>query len=99
MGENDETKCDHVVMANWYIGIQSLMVQLSTIKETADTMYKTFVAAYEGDAKEEIELFMTSLSGNLSRLIAFYSKMASFISITSQSLLESDLKMTQNMEG
>lgn len=55
--------------------------------------------SYEGDAKAEINMFLVNLSRHIYRLALFYSKMASFVTLTSQSLKNSDNKMVENIEG
>lgn len=99
MGENTEIKCKQEKMAEWYIAIQEIAIELANEKEKTDKIYLQFTDAYEGDAKEEINMFLTSLSGNLGRLTSFYSKMASYISVTAQSFMASDTKMVENMKG
>lgn len=99
MGTNDETKCESLVMAEWYLRIQELVAEILVEQEVCDATLTAFEEAYEGEAKEEVTLFFNSLSAHLTRLALFYSKMASFISTTSLTFMENDSAMARNMEG
>lgn len=58
-----------------------------------------FGEAYIGDAKAEIDTFLSSLSAHLQRLAAFYYKMSDYLMTTSDSFKQTDYGTAQNMEG
>ena len=60
---------------------------------------KDFEECYDGDAKAEVLMFLESLPLHIYRLTLLYSKLGDFVTITAQSLFNSDIGMVNNMEG
>ena len=67
--------------------------------EKASGLSAAFAEGYEGDATEEVGMFLANLPTHIYRLILFYTKMGDYIVMTSQSFMENDNKMTEKMGG
>lgn len=99
MEKTTDTNCNHEAMVTCYLALNAIMQELNTAYQTVCEINTDFQSAYEGDAKEEIDMFLTNLPRQIYRLALFYEKMASFVMLTSQSFQESDNKMVENVEG
>lgn len=97
MGGN--TVCNHETMATCYLALIAITQELNTAYTKVVDLCSELETSYEGDAKAEINMFLVNLSRHIYRLALFYSKMASFVTLTSQSLKNSDNKMVENIEG
>ena len=97
--ENEERlDCDQDAMQAYYIMFLGIVEELSVAYEKATSLKSLLDDGYEGDAKSEIDIFVTSLPIHLGRLILFYSKLSEFVAVTALAFLESDQKMRENME-
>lgn len=92
------TVCNHEVMALCFTELSIIVANLHSAYEKAEQLISEFDEAYEGDAKSEVNMFLTSLPRHIYRLELFYSKMMNFIMMTSLSFMENDTQMADKME-
>jgi hypothetical protein len=88
----ETTVCDQPSMLGITIMLADIMQQLQNAKET-------IADSYEGEAKEEMELFFGSLPMHIERLTLFYGKMEEYVWTTAESFMKNDRMMCENMEG
>ena len=94
---NNVTVCDYMAMLLGFQGLAGVIKDLEAAHEMTKKLMADLEEAYEGEAKEEIGIFLESLSVHIFKLELFYSKMMEFIKKTSQSFMENDAAMTENM--
>ena len=99
MGDNNMTSMDYESTIACYFRLRVLAEDLLETEAVCSKIINEFGAAYIGDAKAEIDAFLSSLSAHLQRLAAFYYKMSDFLMTTSDSFQQTDYGTTQNMEG
>ena len=98
MEDENRTICDQDAMMGYWFMLADIIANLNEAYEKADLLLGEFDEAYDGDAKEEVDIFLTSLPRHIYRLELFYTKMMEFIQVTAESLLQNDITMTENME-
>lgn len=98
MGDDNSTKCDQEAMLGYWFMLADIITNLNEAYEKADSLLTKFDEAYEGDAKEEVDIFLTSMPRHIYRLELFYTKMMEFIQMTAESLFQNDTAMSANME-
>ena len=98
MAHKKETKCNQNAMVGFYLMLADMVQNLNTAYEAAQSAFVIFDEGYEGDAKEEVNIFLANLPLHIYRLEIFYSKLMEFIAVTAESLLRNDEAMTRNME-
>lgn len=98
MGDDNRTAIDYESILACYLRLRVLAGDLLEIQAVCSQIIADFEGAYEGDAKEEVDLFLASLSAHLERLSAFYYKMSDFVMTTSNSFEQTDYGTAQNME-
>lgn len=97
--DNGETGCNYEAMAGLYMILKVMVGMLVETVEKAEGLQTSFDEAYEGDAKEEVNMFLTSLPRHIERLALFYDKMADYIDMTAATFMTNDIRRAQNMEG
>lgn len=98
MGDKSITQCDQEAMLGYWFMLAGIITDLNEAYEKADSLLEKFDEAYEGEAKEEADIFLTNMPRHIYRLEMFYAKMMEFIQTTAESLLQNDIAMTENME-
>lgn len=98
MEDENDTICDQDAMLGYWFMLADITANLNEAYEKATLLLGEFDEAYEGDAKEEVDIFLTNLPRHIYRLELFYTKMMEFIYVTAESLLQNDAAMTENME-
>ncbi len=96
--ENKKLVCDQEAMAAYCLVLMGIIGELEAAAQMTAELQNLFETCYEGDAKEEVMIFLTNLTTHLQRLELFYSKITEFMAATAQALLNDDLKMSANME-
>lgn len=94
-----KTVCDLNVMWEAYMELTNIQTVLFGAYEQAETLAADFSESYEGEAKEEVELFLEKLPMHIYKLTLFYGKMAQFVTMTSMSFMSNDQTMADKMEG
>ncbi len=98
MCDDNRTSIDYECTLACYLRLRVLAGDLLETQAICSEIIADFEGAYEGDAKTEINAFLTSLSAHLQRLSAFYYKMSDFLMTTSDSFKQTDYGTAQNME-
>mgnify|MGYP003297702677 CR=1 FL=1 len=99
MQNGNMTGCNQNAMLGYYLIILGIVGSLQGAYERATTLAADFEECYDGDAKAEVLMFLESLPLHIYRLTLLYSKLGDFVTITAQSLFNSDIGMVNNMEG
>ena len=99
MGDNNMTSMDYESTIACYLRLRVLAGDLLETQVVCSEIINDFGEAYIGDAKAEIDIFLSSLSAHLQRLAAFYYKMSDYLMTTSDSFKQTDYGTAQNMEG
>ncbi len=93
-----KTKCNYQILEICCKKIGEIVANLQNAYEMAGNLLSSFDEAYEGDARGEVDMFLTSLPMHIYRLELFYSKLMMFVWMTALSFESNDAEMTQNME-
>lgn len=103
MGEIDnkqsKTVCSQMAMTMSNTMLVCVMAALQDAYDKASTLAESFTADYEGEATDEVQMFLESLPVHIHKLMLLYYKMAQFIQVTSESFQTNDISMVQNMEN
>lgn len=99
MGDNSKISSDPVVLKGFTDTLQSIDELLESACTDASTLSSDFEEAYEGEALEEVTIFLTSLPTHLERLQILYQKLEEYITMTSASFSSNDTVMAGKMEG
>lgn len=94
-----KTVCDPVALGDAYLELTNIQTALYGAYEQASTLAADFSEGYEGEAKDEVMLFLESLPMHIYRLSLFYGKMAQFLIMTYQSFMTNDRTMAGKLEG
>ena len=99
--DNKESKtvCSQMAMLLSATKLEYVMAALQDAYDKASTLAESFTADYEGEAVDEVRMFLESLPVHLNRLLLLYYKMEQFILVTAQSFQTNDTTMVQNMEN
>ncbi|MCM1155916.1 MAG: hypothetical protein NC314_04350 [Roseburia sp.] len=104
MSEKTENKqkstvCNLETMFSSYMELTSIQTALYEAYEQAATLATDFSESYEGEAKDEVVLFLENLPLHIYKLSLFYGKMAQFVSMTGMSFMTNDQIMAGRLEG
>ena len=94
-----KTVCDLVALWDAYNELTNIQTTLYEAYEQVSTLATDFSESYEGEAKDEVVLFLENLPIHIYRLSLFYGKMAQFIYMTRQSFMTNDQTMANKLEG
>lgn len=94
-----KTVCDQGAMLGYWLMLTDIIMNLQEGYEKAAGLKDIFDGCYQGEAKEEVMIFLESLPLHIYRLSLMYSKLAEFTSTTAESLFNNDTAMAENMEG
>lgn len=94
-----KTVCDQGAMLGYYLMLVDIIINLQEGYEKAATLQNVFDSSYQGEAKEEIMIFLESLPLHMYRLSLMYCKLAEFTTTTAESFLNNDAAMADKMEG
>lgn len=93
------TVCDLSMMGGAYIELTNIQTALFGAYEQAATLAGDFSESYEGEARDEVVLFLEKLPLHIYKLSLFYGKMAQFVITTSISFASNDQTMAEKLEG
>lgn len=103
MGKFDDkasmTVVNYTAMQRIYTDLEAIMGTLLDMYNKVSTLEASFTADYQGEAVDEVQMFLESLPIHILRLEKLYDKMEAFIIVTLQSLQTNDAKMVENMEN
>lgn len=94
-----KTVCNLNVMLGAYQELTNIQTDLFEAYERAVTLAADFSESYEGEAKEEVVLFLDNLPIHIFKLSLFYGKMAQFVYMTKMSFMSNDQTMADKLEG
>lgn len=97
--EEKKTVCDLNVMLDIYMELTNIQTTLFAAYEQASTLAGDFSENYEGEAKDEVALFLEKLPLHIYKLSLFYGKMAQFVITTIMSFASNDQAMAEKLEG
>lgn len=97
--KESKTVCSQSEMVMAFVDLASIVGTLQDAYEKASELLGSFTADYEGEAADEVEIFLENLPVHIKRLMLLYYKMEQFILVTAQSFQTNDARMVQNMEN
>lgn len=94
---NRKSTCDPQAMTEFDATLREIDELLEEAKRKASRLFSEFDSAYEGEAKEEVLLFLNNLPKHIYRLQILYKKQDDFVCMTMQSFLQNDKEMVDKM--
>ncbi len=94
-----KTVCDLNAMLDIYMELTNIQTTLFTAYEQVAPLAGKFSENYEGEAKDEVALFLEKLPRHIYKLSLFYGKMAQFVIATIMSFASNDQAMAEKLEG
>lgn len=96
--DGDKLVCDQTAMMSMYLMLVAVVVELQEAELNLEALRDKLDEVYQGEAKQEMEIFFASFPIHINRLSLFYSKLAEYVYVTAQSFMENDIAMSENME-
>lgn len=96
-GKGQKTVCNHEAMMEAFTELSNIQTALFGAYEQAAALSADFSESYEGEAKEEVMIFLNNLPIHLYKLTLFYGKMAQYVYVTKMSFKTSDQTMADKL--
>lgn len=93
------TVCDFSMMWAAFMELTNIQAALFGAYEQAAPLAGKFSESYEGEARDEVALFLEKLPVHIYKLSLFYGKMAQFVVKTRMSFASNDQTMADKLEG
>ena len=97
--EEKMTVCDFSMMWAAFMELTNIQATLFGAYEQVAPLAGEFSENYEGEAKDEVALFLEKLPVHIYKLSLFYGKMAQFVIATIMSFASNDQAMAEKLEG
>lgn len=92
MGDKSITKCDQKAMLGYWFMLTGIITDLNEAYEKADSLLAKFDEAYEGEAKEEADIFLTNISPSLKKIKVYARRWLNYYRIARKKPLEDILR-------
>lgn len=97
--KENKTVCNLSAMFGAYMELTNIQTALFGAYEQAAALTAEFSESYEGEAKEEVVIFLENLPMHIYKLALFYGKMAQYVVMTCMSFEANDQAMADKLGG